>query len=256
MVRASPGTRLVYDQRSYARGDSKMVDLTAEMAQLWATLGPVPVGRPRAIQFVAAHRGAGTSTFAREFARFAVGQSSKPVWLVDLELDGPGQAEAIAAEADRFGPLGKGVAASPDGSSFFAVRPRAKAGDGRPVPDARYLAAHRVADKALWVTRFRRDVLRGAQRGQVTPGRAYWDALRRHASTIVVDSPAADRSRAWLTVAPAMDLSVLVVAADDPDEAAPGALKVAIEEAGGRFAGIVVNRAVAETPRFRRAIPS
>lgn len=231
-----------------------MVDLTAEMAQLWASLGPVPASRARAIQFVAAHRGAGTSTFAREFARFAVGQSSKPVWLVDLELNGPGQAEAIAAEAHRFGPLGKGVAASPDGSSFFAVRPRAKAGDGKPVSDARYLAAHRVADKAMWVTRFRRDVLRGPQRAQVTPGRAYWDALRRHASTIVVDSPAADRSRAWLAVAPAMDLTVLVIAADDPDEAAPAALKVAIEEAGGRFAGVVINRVATEAPTRLRAV--
>ena len=45
-----------------------MVDLSAEMAELWASLGGTSLGRARAVQFVAARRGEGVSTVAREFA--------------------------------------------------------------------------------------------------------------------------------------------------------------------------------------------
>ncbi|MGZ8370374.1 MAG: hfsB, partial [Caulobacteraceae bacterium] len=92
-----------------------MLDLSAEMAQLWASLGPAPSGRARTIQFVAAHRGAGASTFAREFARYAATQAHKPVWLIDVDLNGPGQTEAIRSQPQRYGRLGQAAAASPDG---------------------------------------------------------------------------------------------------------------------------------------------
>ena len=138
-----------------------MVDLTSEMAQLWASLGPPPPGRARVVQFAAARSGEGTSTVAREFARLAVGRATKPVWLVDLDLMGPGQAAAIAAERAQYGPLGKAAAATPDGSVFFTVQPPARDRAGRPIPDARYLTARPVGGRKLWVTDFRKDALRG-----------------------------------------------------------------------------------------------
>ena len=46
-----------------------MVDLTSEMAGLWAALGPAPSHRGRVIQVVAANSGEGASTVAREYAR-------------------------------------------------------------------------------------------------------------------------------------------------------------------------------------------
>lgn len=233
-----------------------MVDLTSEMAQLWASLGPPPPGRARVVQFAAARAGEGTSTVAREFARVAVGRASKPVWLVDLDLTGPGQAAAIAAEPGHYGTLGKPAAATPDGSMFFTVQPPARDRAGRPLPDARYLTARPVGGRKLWVTSFRQDGLRSGQRVHLLPKGDYWRALRPHADLVVIDAPSAERSSAALTVAPFVDFTVLVVAAEEPDTQAPAQLRASIEQAGGRCAGIVFNRARIETPRFvRRMLP-
>ena len=46
-----------------------MVDLTSEMAALWAALGPAPGHRGRVVQIAAANSGEGVSTVAREYAR-------------------------------------------------------------------------------------------------------------------------------------------------------------------------------------------
>ena len=62
-----------------------MVDLTSEMAGLWAALGSAPAHRGRVIQFACANTGEGASTVAREFARLAAVRARKPVWLVDAD---------------------------------------------------------------------------------------------------------------------------------------------------------------------------
>jgi Mrp family chromosome partitioning ATPase len=78
---------------------------------------------------------------------------------------------------------------------------------------------------------------------RIRPTPDYWTALRRHAELVVVDAPAAERSNAGLVIAPYMDFTVLVVAADGADASAAAALKDAILEAGGHCAGLVFNRA-------------
>ena len=234
-----------------------MVDLTAEMAQLWASLGPFVAaaapGQGKVLQFVAARAGEGTSTVAREFALYASTRTKKPVWLVDLDFLGAAQHAAITRQPVRFGALGQPAAASPDGSTFFAVQPPTRAPDGRPWPDAGYLVAHPVGGPKLWVTRFRAERLRPDQAPQVIAGPAYWQALRRHAQLIVVDAPAAEQSDAAATLAPFVDASVLVVSAD-ADAGGPAALKASIVEAGGRCAGIFVNRVSVEPPAFLKAV--
>jgi len=231
-----------------------MVNLTAEMAQLWASLGPPAHGQGRVVQFVAATRGEGASTIAREFARFAAGRASRPVWLVDLDLQGAGQHAAIAAEPQRYGLLGRPAAASPAGEAFFTVQPSARTPQGKTVPDAQYLCAQPAGGAKLWVTRFRREMLRPGQNAQLLPSGDYWTALRQHAELVAVDAPSADRSSAATIVAPYVDLTVLVVSADGKDTRAPAALRDAIEQAGGRCAGIVFNRATIDPPRFLKAI--
>ncbi len=231
-----------------------MVNLTAEMAQLWAALGPPRPGRGRAVEFICAGRGEGASTIAREFARFAAGRSQRPVWLIDLDLLGPGQHAAISADPARYGQLGRPAIASPDGSSFFTVQPPGRDAQGKAIPDASYLAGQNAGGSRLWVTRFRRERLVGGQQPQLVQSPDYWNALRRHADWIVVDSPSADRSRVGLAMAPLMDTSVLVVAADGQDTRAPAALRDAIEQAGGRCAGLVFNRGRIETPGFLKAL--
>jgi hypothetical protein len=231
-----------------------MVDLNAEMADLWASLGAPAAGRARVIQVVAARRGEGTSTVARELAWFAAKRAGRAVWLVDLDLLSSPQYLAVRDEADRYGAMGEPAAASPDGSIFFTVQPASRGADGQPWPDARYLSAHRVGAARWWVTRFRRENLKGRQGVHILPTGDYWNALRRYADVIIVDCPSPERSQAALTVAPFMDQTVLVVAADEVDVRAPAQLRDAIVAAGGTVAGIFFNRATVSQPAFLKAI--
>jgi hypothetical protein len=237
-----------------------MVDLSAEMAELWAALGVTggasARGRGRLIEFIAARGGEGSSTVAREFALHVASQERRRVWLIDLDLMGQTHAENFARTPERFGKLGPPASATPDGSMFFTVRPPLKRPDGRPWPDARYVSAHAAAGGHLWVTRFRRDALREGQGVHVTANPNYWNALRRHVDLVVVDAPATDRSQAGITIAPFMDEVVLVVAADERDAAAPMQLRDDLEAAGATCAGLFVNRVEVDAPAFLRgAIP-
>ena len=231
-----------------------MVDLNPEMADLWASLGAPAAGRARIVQVVAARRGEGASTVARELALFAAKRAGRSVWLVDLDLLASPQFAAVGAEADRYGVLGEPAAASPDGSIFFTVQPPALSPDGQAWPDARYLCAHRAGASRLWVTRFRREGLKGRQAVHILPTGDYWTALRKYADLIVVDCPSPERSQAALTVAPFMDQTVLVVAADEPDVRAPAQLRDAIISAGGTVAGIFFNRTTVSDPGFLKAL--
>lgn len=229
-----------------------MVDLTSEMAGLWAALGPSPAQRGRVIQFVSANSGEGVSTVSREYARLAAVRARRPVWLVDGDLAQQGQLEAVSAERDRFGALGRPAQASPDGSCFFAVTPRLTGDDGRPLPPSRLLTARPCLGGRLWITRFAGERLRSAQRARPVAEGRYWDALRAHAELVVVDCPSADRNDMAVVLAPLVDATVLVVAAEETAPAETLALRDEIEAAGGEIAGVVVNRSTYSPPGFLR----
>lgn len=231
-----------------------MVDLNVEMTELWGALGAPPAGRPHVIQFISARRGEGTSTVAREFARFASRRAGRKTWLVDVDLTNPTQLREISADPNRFGPLGPPVSASPDGSAFFTVQPPAPRPEGGVWPDAQYLVGHSIGGPRLWLARFNREALRGRQQAHVIPSADYWKALGKHTELIVVDCPPLDRSQAGPTIAGQMDQTVLVVAADQPDVRQPAMLRDAITAAGGRCAGMFFNRVTVEPPRFLKAI--
>lgn len=231
-----------------------MVDLTSEMAALWAALGPAPGHRGRVIQIAAANSGEGVSTVAREYARLAAVRARRPVWLIDADLAQQGQLEAVAAEPDRFGSLGKPAVATPDGSIFFAVTPRITDRSGKPVHPARLITARPCLGGRLWVTRFAAEHLRSGQRAETVPDARYWDALRRHADTVVIDSPAADRNPTAITLAPFVDATVLVVAAESTAAGDSLILRDEIEAAGGKIAGVVVNRSTYQPPAFLKRL--
>ena len=233
-----------------------MVDLTSEMAALWAALGPAPGHRGRVVQVAAANSGEGVSTVAREYARLAAVRARKPVWLVDADLAQQGQMEAIAGQPDRFGVVGKAAIATPDGSIFFAVTPRLMDGDGRPVHPARLMTARPCLGGRLWVTRFAAEHLRSGQRAEAVGDASYWDALRKHADTVVIDAPAADRNDMAITLAPFVDSTVLVVAAGITPANEPLMLRDEIEAVGGKIAGVVVNRSTYNPPAFLKRLAS
>jgi Mrp family chromosome partitioning ATPase len=234
------------------------LDLTLEMGKLAASLGPLasPAApdRGRVIQFAAARGREGTSTVAREFARFIAARSRRPVWLVDADLMVGAQHANISANQMHFGQMGQAAAGTPDGSMFFRLSPPSLDDKGYAIPDARYLVAHPVGGPHLWVTRFRRERLTGDQTAQIVSGPAYWNALRKHADLIVVDAPAADRAQTSVMLAPAMDATVLVLAADAGQAHEPAILKGALQGAGGRIAGLFLNKVEIEPPAFLKAV--
>jgi Mrp family chromosome partitioning ATPase len=231
-----------------------MVDLTVEMEKLRASLGPVRAERARVLQFVAATGGEGTSTVAREFARISAARARRPVWLVDADLEQQRQLLAVAAESARFGELGEEAGLSPDGSAFFKVEPPLEGRDGRPLPPVRMAFARPALGGRLWVTALRREVLGREQALQIDAAPDYWNALRKHASDIVIDAPAGERSDISIKLAPVADFTVLVVAAETAEPEAALVLRQAIEAAGGRVAGLVFNRAAAAPPRLLRRL--
>ncbi|MBN9480810.1 MAG: hypothetical protein J0I52_11265 [Bordetella sp.] len=231
-----------------------MVDLTTEMAGLWAALGPAPAHRGRVILFAAAQTGEGVSTVAREFARMAAVRGRRPAWLVDGDLTQQAQMQQVAAQPDRFGRLGASVQASPDGSAFFTVTPPMRGRDGRPVAPGRLMTAKACLGGRLYVTRFHNEVLRAGQRAEAISDARYWTRLRAHADTVVIDAPAADRSDMVLTLAPLADATILVVAAETTDAAGPVALRDEIDAQGGRIAGVVMNRARWKPPGLLKRI--
>jgi Mrp family chromosome partitioning ATPase len=231
-----------------------MVDLSAEMADLWMSLGAPAPGRPRLIQVAAARAREGASTVARELARHAARGGVRSVWLIDLDLLASPQHAAIREQANRYGVLGPAVAATPDGTMFFTVRPQLRDTEGRPWPDAAYLAAYRVGSARWWITRFRREALKPGQTVHVLTRDDYWQAMRRHADLVIVDAPSADRSHASTILAPFMDQTVMVVSADQSDVRAPAMLKDAIAEGGGSVAGLFFNRGLVGPPGFRKSL--
>jgi hypothetical protein len=231
-----------------------MVDLTSEMAALWAALGPAPGHRGRVIQIAAASSGEGVSTVAREYARLAAVRARRPVWLIDADLAQQGQMEAVAAQPDRFGQIGKAAIATPDGSIFFAVTPRIMDRAGKPVHPARLMTARPCLGGRLWVTRFAAEHLRSGQRAAAVSDARYWDALRKHADTVVIDAPAADRNDMAITLAPYVDATVLVVAAESGAANEPMMLRDEIEAVGGKIAGVVVNRSTYNPPAFLKRL--
>src|SRR5690606_41226839 len=143
-----------------------MVDLTAEMAALWAALGPAPAHRGRVLQIAAANSGEGVSTVAREYARLTAVRARRPVWLIDADLAQQGQMEAVAAEPDRFGALGKAAIATPDGSILFAITPRITDRAGKPVHPARLITARPCLGGRRRVTPLAAEHLRAGQRAE------------------------------------------------------------------------------------------
>jgi hypothetical protein len=231
-----------------------MVDLTSEMAALWAALGPAPGPRGRVIQIAAASSGEGVSTVAREYARLTAVRARRPVWLIDADLAQQGQMEAVAAQPDRFGQIGKAAIATPDGSIFFAVTPRIMDQAGKPVHPARLMTARPCLGGRLWVTRFAAEHLRSGQRAAAVSDARYWDALRKHADTVVIDAPAAERNDMAITLAPFVDATVLVVAAESGSANEPMMLRDEIEAVGGKIAGVVVNRSTYNPPAFLKRL--
>jgi Mrp family chromosome partitioning ATPase len=224
-----------------------MSELSSEMAALAERLGPAPGAVARVVQFVAAESGEGASTLARAFATEVARHAVRPVWLIELDLMRGEQHGTITAEPEHYGRLGDPVRASPNHAMFFTIQPQV---DAAPGADAAFLAAYAVGRSRLYVTRFRRERLAPGQTARILPTRDYWEAVAAHSEWVIVDAPAWARSRVAAVVAPFMDANLLVVSADRRNPDATTGLLHGVESAGGRWSGVVVNRAPKPPPRL------
>ena len=87
-----------------------------------------------------------------------------------------------------------GVVASTASARLLLVQVTVTGRDGKPVPDSRLLTARSCLGGRLWVTHFHMEALRSGHRVEAVGEPRYWEALRPHADTIVIDAPAADRN--------------------------------------------------------------
>jgi Mrp family chromosome partitioning ATPase len=202
--------------------------------------------------FVAAEPGEGTSTLARAYALEVARAATRPVWLIELDLLLGAQHEQFLAAPDTYGRLGDPVRSSPDQSMFFTVQPPLHPAFG--AVDDGFLAAYPVGRSRLYVTRFRRERLSPGQSVHILSEGAYWEALAAKSEQVIVDAPAWSRSRAAAAVAPFMDANLLVVSAERRNPEAASAVLAGVEAAGGRWAGVVANRAPKPPPRLLRVL--
>jgi Mrp family chromosome partitioning ATPase len=228
-----------------------MIDLTDEMADLLAALGPPKVRPGRVYMFVSAYEGEGTSSFAREFALCDAALAPKPVWLVDADLGNQTQLKSMLEQPKRFGPPGPVTRASPDQNVFFSITPKARSAKGV-IMDHSYLVARPFLTNRLWVTRFRTKYLLADQKVRAVADGTYWHRLRRYSQTVVIDVACVQRSAMAFALAPHIDGIIMVVSEDRGDVETRQRLKEELEQAGGRVLGLVYNRVSANGVSRRR----
>ena len=199
--------------------------------------------------FVGAVRGEGVSTVSREFARLAAVRATKPVWLIDADLHRQGQQQIMMQAPDRFGRAGETVAGSPDGSSFYSIKPPLIDPEGERVRPARLLTAKSFLGRRLYATRFLHEQLKAGQNAQSLKQGDYWVALSQHVDAVIVDVPSLDRDETALMLAPFMD-DIVIVVGENADIDPPLKLKEQLLSVGGRVSGVVINRSTYKPPKL------
>lgn len=185
-------------------------------------------GAGRAVMFIAARRGEGTSTMVRAAARTA---NAGAIYAIDLDLKRNALAEEIAKDAT----LGPAIDGRLNGQSFYSLIDAA----GRPVEEtAPAFCYHRVDRTKLFVGALDQKAV-GTSRVLLSTGQDYWNAVREGGATLLLDAPAILRSPMGLRIAEYMDGVVLVVGSDPGAAPAAIAAKHQLMQAGANIIGLV-----------------
>lgn len=193
--------------------------------------------------FMSAHSGEGTSSVAVSFGLLASRTARKPVWLIDLDLQNNPLIEALKGKfASDVGKPGRPYDASLGKMTFFDISEPGHTVTKPSLRSGKLLAAHQIYGTRLLVTRFRNEHLASGQTVRLVARDDWWQALRRSADWVIVDSPSPEVSRAGLDLASLMDGVIIVVGADRTGPEEITRLKQDIETAGGHVLGVVMNR--------------
>lgn len=221
-----------------------MFDLRPDLDPLWRAASRLtPAREARAVMFMAANAGEGTSSVAASFALMSADRSERTTWLVDLDLHAnPLMAAFQQGFAKGIGRPGKSYDASLDLQPFYDVIDEENGKLDQPLSRPKLLAVQQIEGTRLLVTRFMEDRLERGQTVRLVSRPEWWRKLRRSADWVVVDAPALKVSGAGLTMVPQMDGVVIVVDADKTQPEDVTSLRHQIENHGGHVLGAVMNR--------------
>lgn len=221
-----------------------MFDLRPDLDSLWrAAARFTPANEARAVMFMAANAGEGTSSVAASFALMSAERSERTTWLVDLDVQAnPVMTAFKQGFAKGVGKPGKSYDASLDVQPFYDILDEENGKLDQPLSRPKLLAVQQVEGTRLLVTRFMRERLERGQKVRLVSRPEWWRKLRRSTDWVIVDAPALKVSGAGLAMASQMDGVVIVVDADKtyPEEVA--SLRQEIENHGGHVLGAVMNR--------------
>lgn len=220
-----------------------MKDLRKDLTNIWRSASRLATpNKSRAIMFVSARPGVGTTSMAASFALLAAKRAQRSAWLVDLDLRNnnafKGFQKGFAADVGKPGRM---FDASLNTGQIYTVSPQTATKGGKIAKGEKLLTVHQIGNEKLMVTRFRNDRLRPAQRVHVHTQPAWWDKVRRAADWIAVDAPSIEQSGAALAVANQMDGIVLIVKADRTSVEDLSALRREVEAHGGNVIGVAMN---------------
>ena len=213
-----PGTSPVSTPRFHE--ESELLALAQNIAAL------LPNPNQRVIQFIGSQAGEGTSTLIREFALTTAQDSSKPVLLVEADINQPSQAQAFAIEAkaplDHVLKEGKpldGVISQIDKSNLFLATLSSK-------------FFRSLTDRSFFHST------------------DMWKAARNQFSLILIDSSPVNVSAASLSICEFVNGVVLVIAEGKTRSAVAQDVKRQILRRGGNLLGIVYTKKRLHLPAF------
>lgn len=221
-----------------------MLDLRADLDNLWRASGRLtPAKGAKALMFMSAQQGEGTSSVAASFAIMTAARARRTTWLVDLDLTENASIDGFKQNfAFGVGAPGRAYDASLGTMPFYEVSAPGQTQTRASLRSGKLLAAHQIEGTRLLVTRFRNERLAYGQKVRLSTRPDWWKALRKSADWIIVDAPSLEISSGGLAVASHMDGVVLVVAADKTSTKDVTSLKEEIESAGGHVLGVVMNQ--------------
>lgn len=196
--------------------------------------------RSARVQFVAANRGDGTSTVARDFALIAAQRAHERVLLLD---------QGYPVNAQLAWATERGRVAGPADIAPVEIGQPIDQSEGEAAVSA-WVRFHRLRNVSMFVSE-RYELARSSAGTAEPPGaNGFWDRLRQQFDLVVVDSVSVSESFDPIMLANQMDAVVLVVAAESTRAPVAQNLRDRIAEVGGPIIGVVLNRRRFHIPNF------
>lgn len=207
-------------------------------------------GPGAAVQFMSPHRGAGTSSVAREFACTAALHATRPILLLDLDFRADAQYDHFASTRRRY--IWGDAQPGPEediGVDFNQLLRLSSSvpgiAAGEPV-----MITHRIGRTSLFVTRLHPVLRANKISPHITTAPAFWKELRRKVALTVIDAQPVHASSDGLALSRLVDQVILVVEAESTRIPVIQELCSRLSALDARIAGIVLNKRNFYIPQF------